>query len=250
MDEVVSDRIGDCVRVRLSCGVTNALTTDALRALSAALEDAARHARGVMLCGGEKFFSNGVDLEWALSQSSADMRTMFLELGHCILKLMETPLPVVGVAKGHAIGGALALLLACDYRYGATGRVLLGKPEILLGVPNPYFGDQLLRFIAGDFVASDMIYTGKLISADDAHALNLIHGVDKKDDIEDVAWTQLLFLRDLAPAAFAESKRMRTGRFCADVREQMSARVARQVEIWNSSDAQTRLHEAAKRLSR
>ena len=67
-----------------------------------------------MLCGGEKFFSNGVDLEWALSQSSTEIRTMFLALGHCILKVMESPLPVVGVIKGHAIGGAMALLLACD----------------------------------------------------------------------------------------------------------------------------------------
>ena len=250
MTKVVSDRMDDCVRIRLSTGVTNALTTDVLMALSAALQDAERDVRGVLLCGGDKFFSNGVDLEWALSQSSADIRTMFLELGQCILRVMETPIPVVGVIKGHAIGGAMALLLACDYRYGATGRVLLGKPEILLGVPNPYFGDQLLRFIAGDFVASDLIYSGRLVTADEAHALNMIHGVDKIEDIEDAAWRQLMVLCDLAPAAFAESKRMRSGRFCADIREQMSARVARQVEIWNSPDAQARLHDAAKRLSR
>jgi enoyl-CoA hydratase/carnithine racemase len=226
------------------------LTTDVIRALSAALEDAERAAQGVMLCGGEKFFSNGVDLEWALSQSSTEIRTMFLALGHCILKVMESPLPVVGVIKGHAIGGAMALLLACDYRYGATGRVLLGKPEILLGVPNLYFGDQLLRFVAGDFIASDLIYSGRLVTADEATALELIHGVERKDEIEAVAWQQLMFLSGLAPEAFAESKRMRTGRFCSDVREQMSARVARQVEIWSSEDAQARLRDAAKRLSR
>ena len=250
MNTVNSESMDDCVRIRLSSGDTNVLTTDVLRSLSAALEDAERSACGVMLCGGEKFFSNGVDLEWALSQSNAEMRTMFLELGHCIPKLMESPLPVVGVIKGHAIGGAMALLLACDYRYGATGRVLLGKPEILLGVPNPYFGDQLLRFIAGDFIASDLIYSGKLVSAEEATALNMMHGVATKEDVEAVAWKQLMVLTGLAPAAFAESKRMRTGRFCADVREQMSARVARQVEIWSSADAQTRMHDAAKRLSR
>ena len=98
-----------------------------------------------MLCGGDKFFSNGVDIDWVLARSTSGMRTLILELGGCILKLMELSLPIVGVAKGHAIGGTLAMLLACDYRYAGTGRVLLGKPEILLGVPNPYFGDQLLR---------------------------------------------------------------------------------------------------------
>lgn len=250
MSGIVSEECDHCVRLRLCSGETNVLTTDLLEQLSAALDEAEGHARGILLCGGDKFFSNGVDLEWALTQSSGGIRTMFLELGHCIVKLMESPLPIVGVVKGHAIGGALALLLACDYRYGARGRVLLGKPEILLGVPNPYFGDQLLRFVAGDFIASDLIYTGRLVSADDATALNLIHGVDDKDAIEDVAFEQLKFLTTLAPEAFAESKRMRTGRFCADVRQQLSARVARQVEIWNSADARTRLREAAKRLSR
>merc|ERR1712098_810604 len=119
---------------------------------------------------------------------------------------------------------------------GGTRRVLLGKPEILLGVPNPYFGDQLLRFIAGDFVASDMIYTGKLVPAEEALALNLLHDIGEKSEIEDVAFGKLVELCDLAPEAFVESKRMRVGNFCADVRNQMSARVARQVEIWNSDD--------------
>jgi enoyl-CoA hydratase/carnithine racemase len=95
-----------------------------------------------MLCGGDIFFASDVDLDWALAQSTSGMWDLFLEWSRCILKLMESPLPIVGVAKGHAIVGSLAMLLACDNRYVGTGRVLLGKPEILLGVPNPYFGDQ------------------------------------------------------------------------------------------------------------
>ena len=178
------------------------------------------------------------------------MRALFLELGGCIVTLMESPRPIVGVAKGHAIGGALAMLLACDYRYTASGRVLHGKPEILLGLPNLYFGDQLLRFVAGDFVALDMIYTGKLVPAEEALALRLIHNVGEKSEIEDIALQKLGELCELAPEAFAESKRMRLGKFCADVRNQTSARVARQVEIWNSEDAQMRLHAAAERLTR
>ena len=250
MNNVISEKVDDYVRIRLSNGTANTLTTELLREVVLALDEAEISARGIMLCGGDKFFSNGVDLDWALKQSASEMRALFLQLGGCILRLMESPLPIVGVAKGHAIGGALAMLLACDYRYAGTGRVLLGKPEILLGVPNPYFGDQLLRFIATDFVASDMIYTGKLVPSEDAVALHLLHDIGEKSVIEDVAFKKLVALCDLAPEAFAESKRMRVGNFCADVRNQMSARVARQVEIWSSDDAQKRLRAAAKRLSR
>ena len=69
-----------CVRIRLTCGDANALTTAVIRDLSRALDAADGDARGVMLCGGEKFFSNGVDLDWALTQSRAEIREMFFEL--------------------------------------------------------------------------------------------------------------------------------------------------------------------------
>ncbi|GEM_PF-1161303 len=247
---VTCDWTEDCVHIRFARNHANTLTTEVLLAFSAALDDARRGARGIMLCGGDKFFSNGVDLEWALTRNRAEIRHLFLTLGECIVKLLETPVPVVGVIRGHAVGAAMAMFMACDYRYAAKGRVLIGKPEILLGVPNPYYGDQLLRFVAGDFIASDLIYTGKLVTAEEGIALKLLHAVGEKSAIEGVAGERLRSLCELAPEAFAESKHMRLGSFIADLRDQMSSRVARQVEIWFSDDAQSRLRVAAQRLAR
>ena len=104
MSNVVSENVDNCVRIRLSNGATNNLTTGVLREVALALDEAEHSARGIMLCGGDKFFSNGVDFDWALAQPTYGMRALFLELGGCILTLMESPLPIVGVAKGHAIG--------------------------------------------------------------------------------------------------------------------------------------------------
>ena len=218
MANIVSEHEDDCLRIRLSSGTTNALTTAVIQDLAQAVAEANRDARGAMLCGGDRFFSNGVDLDWALTQSRAEIEEMFHALAGLILAMLESPLPIVGAVKGHAIGGGMAIYLACDYRYAATGHVLIGKPEVLLGVPNPYYGDRLLRFVAGDFVASDMIYTGKLVRAEEGRALNLVHKTGPKAEIEQMAWQRLLFLRDLAPEAFQESKRMRLGKFCADLR--------------------------------
>jgi enoyl-CoA hydratase/carnithine racemase len=236
--------------IRLSNGITNTLTTDVLEELSDAIDRARGESCGILLCGGEKFFSNGVDLEWALTQTRPQIRSLFLALGECLLRLLEFPHPVVGVIRGHAAGGALALFLACDYRYAATGRVLIGKPEVLIGVPNPYYGDQLLRFVAGDFVASDLIYTGKMIAAEAAVELQLVHEVGADEQIEAIARERLLTLCALSREAFSESKRMRLSKLCADMREQMSARVARQVEIWSSDEALLRLKAAAARLKK
>ena len=250
MATIDTEREDDCLRIRLACGTANALTTAVIQDLAQAVADANRDARGAMICGGEKFFCNGLDLDWALACSRAEIGEMFHTLADLILAMLESPLPIVGATKGHAIGGGMAIYLACDYRYAATGRVLIGKPEILLGVPNPYYGDQLLRFVAGDFVASDLIYTGKLVPAEEGRALNLVHEVGPKAEIEAMAWQRLIFLRDLAPEAFVESKRMRLGKFCADLREQMPARIARQVEIWSGDEAQARLRAGAERLRR
>lgn len=240
----------ECALLRLAYSDTNVFTTESFAALSDTLAALGDSARGIMLCGGDKFFSNGVDLEWALVQSGEEIHNMFMALGHCIVKILESPIPIVGVAKGHAIGAGCAILLACDYRYGATVHVLVGKPEILLGVPNPYYGDQLMRFVAGDFVGSDLIYTGRLVSAEEATTLNLLHGVAEKRDIEKIALEKLEFLMGLSSQAFAESKHMRTAKLCADINEQLVARVARQVEIWRSPEAQNTLNEAAKKLAK
>ena len=250
MASILTEREDDCLRIRLSNGSANALTTDVIQDLANAVQEANRDTRGAMLCGGQKFFCNGLDLDWALACSRAEIKEMFETLADLILAMLESPLPIVGAMKGHAIGGGMALYLACDYRYAAAGHVLIGKPEILLGVPNPYYGDRLLRFVAGDFVASDMIYTGKLVRAEEGRALNLVHETGPKAEIEGKAWERLLFLRDLAPEAFAESKRMRLGKFCADLREQMPTRIARQVEIWSGDEAQARLRAGAEQLRR
>ena len=247
----LAEREDECVRIRLACGdATNMLTTAVIRDLARALEDAERDSRGAMLCGGDRFFSNGLDLDWALARSRAEIGEMFHALADLILALLESPLPVVGAIRGHAIGGGMAIYLACDYRYAAAGRVLIGKPEVPIGVPNPYYGDRLLRFVAGDFVVSDLIYSGRLVRAEEGRALGLVHEAGPKAEIERMAWERLLSLCDLAPDAFAESKRMRLATLCADFREQMPARIARQVEIWHGADAQARLRAAAERLRR
>ena len=64
MTNVICEWVDDCVRIRLACGDANLLTTEVLRELSEAITVAESRGRGVLFCGGDKFFSNGVDLSW------------------------------------------------------------------------------------------------------------------------------------------------------------------------------------------
>jgi enoyl-CoA hydratase/carnithine racemase len=250
MPFVVTQLLDGCSNIRLSNTDANLLTIDVIRELGEAIDASSRSANAIMLCGGDRFFSNGLDVNWALTRSPDQMREMFLTLGNLIVQMLETPVPIVGVIKGHAIGAAKTLFCACDYRYAASGRVLIGVPEILLGVPNPYFADQLLRFIAGDKLASDLIYTGRLIAAEEGVQAGLVHHTADKEAIEDEAWKRTLALASLPAKAFAECKSMRVAELCASIRRNLPSRMDRLIEIWNSAETQDRLKAAAERLSK
>ncbi|MDD9992738.1 MAG: enoyl-CoA hydratase/isomerase family protein, partial [Rhodospirillales bacterium] len=108
MANIECEHADDCLRIRIACGTANALTTAVIQDLAHAVADANRNARGAMLCGGEKFFCNGLDLDWALTCSRAEITEMFHELAGLILAMLESPLPIVGAIRGHAIGGGMA----------------------------------------------------------------------------------------------------------------------------------------------
>jgi enoyl-CoA hydratase/carnithine racemase len=250
MTFVAIETTDGCSRLRLSNTVANVLTIEVVRELSDAIRAAAGSASGVLLCGGDKFFSNGLDLIWALSRSRDQMREMFLTLGDLVLGMLECPVPIVGAIRGHAIGAGKTIFAACDVRYAGSGRVLIGMPEILLGLPNPYFADQLIRHIVGDSVATDLIYTGRLVSAESCVSSGLVSQICDKAVVEDEAWKKTLALAELSNAAFAECKAIRTAHLCGDIRANLAMRTDRLLAIWGAPDAQARLKAAAERLSK
>lgn len=250
MASVLIETADDCTRLRLSNTDANLLTVDVVRELAVAMRAASGSSRAILLCGGDKFFSNGLDLAWALNRTADEMRAMFRSLGELVLQMLATPVPIVGVIKGHAIGAAKTLYCACDVRFAATGRVLIGVPEILLGVPNPYFADQLLRHIAGDAAASELIYTGRLIASDEAQRYGIVNHLAEKDVVEDEAWKRARAMAALPQAAFAESKSMRVEALSETIRRNLGARTDRLIAIWNEPDTQQRLRAAAQRLAK
>jgi len=133
MSCVIVENEDSCVRLRLRNTDANLLTIDVVRELAGTLSDAARAGRAVLLCGGDKFFCNGLDLAWALAQPPDDMRAMFLALGDLVLGMLAASVPIVGAIRGHAIGAGKTLFSACDVRYAASGRVLVGPVLSMVG---------------------------------------------------------------------------------------------------------------------
>ena len=160
---------------------------DALNALDVAtltdLRDRLREladdddVRVVVLTGaGEKAFVAGADIKY-MSGLDVDQAKEWGALGHEAGRLLETmPKPTIAAINGFALGGGCELALACDIRYAAGG-AKVGQPEVNLGIIPGWGGTQRLARVCGLGVAKELIFTGRVIGADEALRIGLVNAV-------------------------------------------------------------------------
>lgn len=238
-------------RLHLRSDGPNTLDADVVAALRAHLHQAAQAGEPVLLGSASRFFCNGLDLGWALDRSRDDLRAFFQAMGGLVLDLLELPVPVACAMTGHAVGAGKSLVLASDVRIGATVKCLLGAPEVKLGVPNPVFADRLLRALVPDRVATDLLTSGRLLTADEAVSLGLLDAAVAPEAVEGLAVERLQALAALPRRAWAATKRQRSLDLCASIRGQLASHIDGVVLAhWFGEEAQPLLHAAAAALAR
>ena len=162
-------------------------------------------ARVVVLTGaGGKAFVAGADIKY-MSGLGVEEAKEWGGLGHNCGQLLETmPKPTIAAIDGFALGGGCELALACDLRY-ASSSSKLGQPEINLGIIPGWGGTQRLARVCGLGVAKDLIFTGRLVDADEALRIGLVNGVH--DPAIDKAREVAELLASKGPLALAAAKR-------------------------------------------
>jgi len=251
MTAIESDLQDGVRRLRLHSEGPNVLNATVVATLRTHLQQAARAGESVLLGSASRFFCNGLDLAWALGCSRTELRAFFLAMGDLVLELLQLPVPVACAMTGHAVGAGKSLVLACDVRVGAIGKCLLGAPEVKLGVPNPVFADRLLRAVATDRVANDLLYSGRLITAEAAVSFGLLDEAVTANAVETQALDRLNALANLPRGAWAASKRQRSLDLCAAIRTQLEPHTdGVLLEHWFGLEAQRLLQAAAAQLTR
>jgi enoyl-CoA hydratase len=159
--------------------VLNALNMQTLDELRRAILDLQRDdaIRVVIITGaGEKSFVAGADINELATQTPTTGREHAMSGQHIFDLIEHMGKPVIAAINGFALGGGCELAMACTIRLAAdTAR--LGQPEINLGIIPGYGGTQRLARIVGRGRALEILLTGDMLSAQDAHRLGLVNRV-------------------------------------------------------------------------
>ena len=149
--------------------------------------------RAVVVYGGEKVFAAGADIKEMQGMDHAAMVLRSRALQDSFTAVARIPKPVVAAVTGYALGGGCELALCADYRIAAEN-AKLGQPEILLGLIPGAGGTQRLARLIGPSKAKDLIFTGRMVKADEALALGLVDRVVPAEEVyaEAHAWAARL----------------------------------------------------------
>jgi enoyl-CoA hydratase len=226
-------------------GVVTVDRQDALNALDVAtlteLRDRLRElaqddaVRAVILTGaGEKAFVAGADIKYMSGLDVAQAKE-WGALGHETGRLLETmPKPTIAAVNGFALGGGCELALACDIRYAATN-AKLGQPEVNLGIIPGWGGTQRLARVCGLGVAKELIFTGRVVDADEALRIGLVNAVH--DPVLDKARETAALLASKSPIALRLMKDLANRALGGDHAANLEAEGDTFGELFSSEDA-------------
>ena len=162
--------------------------------------------RCVIVTGaGSKSFVAGADIAELAELDHAGGET----LSRNGLKLMQTiqdfPWPVIAAINGFALGGGCELALACDIRL-ASSKAKLGQPEVSLGLIPGYGGTQRLARLVGRGKATQLIMTGEMIRAEEAHRIGLVDELWEPEELMDKVQAMADEIATKGPLAIKKAK--------------------------------------------
>jgi enoyl-CoA hydratase len=191
--------------------------------------------RAVILTGaGDRAFVAGADIKYMSGLDVGEAKA-WGALGHEAGRLLETmPKPTIAAVNGFALGGGCELALACDVRYAST-TARLGQPEVNLGIIPGWGGTQRLARVCGLGVAKELIFTGRIVDADEALRIGLVNAVH--DPVLERARETAQLLATKSPVALRIMKELANRALGGDHEANLAAEGDSFGELFSSDDA-------------
>ena len=166
--------------------------------------------RCVVITGSGKCFSAGADLKRAVQRDLADRARQPHERSFAMyepfLGVLDIEVPVVGALNGHAVGGGFGLSLLCDVRI-ANREAKYGANFARLGLSAGLGISYLLPRLVGAERAAELLFTGRLVTGEEAERLGLVSEAVAPDEVEPRALELAERIASSAPYAVRAMKR-------------------------------------------
>ena len=157
----------------------NAMNSDVISELSRTIDivGADESIKVVIITGaGEKSFCAGADISYMVNIDPISAEKYASSAQSVLNKIERLNKPVIAAVNGYALGGGCELAMVCDIRI-ASSNAKLGQPEVTIGIPPGWGGTQRLMRLVGHAKAKELVFTGRMVSADEALQLGLVNSV-------------------------------------------------------------------------
>jgi 3-hydroxypropionyl-coenzyme A dehydratase len=157
----------------------NAMNVDVISELSKMIDILAADdsIRVVIITGaGERSFCAGADISYMVNIDPMQAERYATSAQAMINRIERLEKPVIAAINGFALGGGCELAMACDIRI-ASSNAKIGQPEVTIGIPPGWGGTQRLMRLVGPAKAKELIFTGKMITADEAYQIGFVNKV-------------------------------------------------------------------------
>lgn len=220
--KVSSEREGVVTLTISSPATLNALNSTILAEMDDFLDtlDPSR-VRVLVITGEGKAFVAGADIS-EMAHLSEPEGLAFGQRGSAVFKKIEDlPFPVVAAVNGFALGGGCELAMACDIRI-ASAKARFGQPEVGLGIIPGFSGTYRLPKLVGQGIAKELIYTGKMIGADEALRIGLVNSVVQPEELAGAVDALVTSILKNAPIAVSYAKACINENYDLDVDESIA----------------------------
>lgn len=158
----------------------------------------------VMTGAGDKSFVAGADINEFAGRTAVQQRSV-MKAKSIFTAAEDFPKPLIAMINGFCLGGGCELALSCDIRT-ASDKARFGQPEINLGIIPGGGGTQRLTRLIGEGKAMQMILTGDLINAEEAHRLGLVNEVYLHAELEAKTMELANKIAEKSPVALSMAK--------------------------------------------
>lgn len=136
----------------------------------------------LILTGEGRSFVAGADIAEQRLMDAAGGRA-WGRRGSALMRRIELlQIPTIAAVNGFALGGGCELAMSCDIIL-ASEKAKFGQPEVGLGITPGFSGTQRLPRRVGIAKAKELIFSGKMIKADEAEKIGLVNAVYAPEEL-------------------------------------------------------------------